>query len=300
VKRVVSVSLGSSKRDHCTDTEILGEKISIKRIGTDGDKQKAIELIRELDGKVDAFGMGGTDLYIYAGSRRYTFRESKEIAKAARLTPIVDGSGLKNTLERRVIEYLKHERILDFEGKKVLMVCAVDRFGMAEALTAVGCDMTFGDLLFGLGLPFPIKSLRTLDRLARILAPVITQLPIRFLYPTGSQQECSKPRYEHLYQEADIIAGDFHFIKKHVPNTLEGKIILTNTVTPEDIGLLKRRGVQMLITTTPEFTGRSFGTNVMEGVLVALAQKPPEQLHPNDYHALLDQIGFTPRIENWG
>jgi hypothetical protein len=299
MKRVVSVSLGSSKRNHCIETEILGETICVERIGTDGDKKKAIELIRSLDGHVDAFGMGGTDLYIYAGNRRYTLRESREIANAARLSPIVDGSGLKNTLERRVVDFIQREKIIDLSGKKVLMVCAVDRFGMAEALTAAGCEMTYGDLIFGLGLPFPIKSLRVLGRVARVLAPVLFQLPISMLYPTGSAQEHSHPKYGRFYEHADIIAGDYHFIKKYMPLSLKGKVILTNTVTKEDVGLLKERGVSMLITTTPELGGRSFGTNVMEGVLVALAQKSPDQLQLGEYNTLLDQIGFRPRIEKW-
>jgi hypothetical protein len=97
MKQVVSVSLGSSKRDHKVEAEFLGEKFVIERIGTDGDMQRAIQMIRELDGKVDAFGMGGIDLYVVAGNRRYALREAKKIAAAAQLTPIVDGSGLKNT-----------------------------------------------------------------------------------------------------------------------------------------------------------------------------------------------------------
>lgn len=296
MKKVVSVSLGSSQRNHSVETEILGEKFSIERIGTDGSKKKAIDLIHTLDGQVDALGIGGTDLYIYAGNRRYMFRETKEIAHAAKLTPIVDGSGLKNTLERRVVEFIQQERITELSGKKVLMVCAVDRFGMAEALTAAGCEMIYGDLIFALGLPFPLRSLRSLDRLARILAPVLTQLPIHMLYPTGSQQEKGQPKFGTYYHDADIIAGDFHFIKKYMPADMTGKIILTNTVTTTDINMLKSRGVSKVITTTPEFAGRSFGTNVIEGVMVALAQKRAEQMQEEDYHRLLDQIGFLPRI----
>lgn len=37
MKHVVSVSLGSSTRDHRVETEFLGEKFSIERIGMDGD-----------------------------------------------------------------------------------------------------------------------------------------------------------------------------------------------------------------------------------------------------------------------
>jgi len=59
MKRAVSISLGSSKRDKAVEVELLGQKVSIERIGTNGDMEKAAHLYKEMDGKVDAFGVGG-------------------------------------------------------------------------------------------------------------------------------------------------------------------------------------------------------------------------------------------------
>ncbi|MDI3310109.1 MAG: quinate 5-dehydrogenase, partial [Thermoanaerobacterium sp.] len=50
-------------------------------------------------------------------------------------------------------------------------------------------------------------------------------------------------------------------------------------------------------TTTPNLNGRSFGTNVMEAVLVSLSGKSPSEMKPDDYNTLLDRIGFEPRVE---
>ncbi|MDI3547978.1 MAG: hypothetical protein PWR10_1630 [Halanaerobiales bacterium] len=299
MKKVLSISLGSSKRDHRVETEILGEKFIIERRGTDGDKEKALQLFTELDGQYDAFGLGGIDLYIYSGGRRYTFRDAKKLIKNVKKTPIVDGSGLKNTLERRVINYLHQEMGLNFKEKKVLMVSAVDRFGMAEAFVDLGSQIIIGDLIFGLGIPVPIHSIDTLDKVARLVAPIITKLPFEWLYPIGSKQDREAPgskKFARYYYQADIIAGDYHFIKKYMPATLEDKIIITNTVTTENILDLKQRGVKMIITTTPELNGRSFGTNVMEGVLVALAGRRPEELSSRDYLELLNRMNFIPRV----
>lgn len=297
MKRVVSISLGSSKRDHQAVVQFGGQDFSIERIGTDGDKNKAIQLIQELDGKVDAFGMGGTDLYIYAGSKRYTFTESAQIAAAAKKTPIVDGSGIKNTLERRVIQYLTQKEGINFTNKPVLVVCAVDRFGLAEELVRAGSKTLFGDLLFGLGLPIPIRSLGTLAMLAKVIAPVITKLPVSLFYPTGDSQTQTKPRFGRYFEQAEVIAGDFHYIRRFMPNRLDGKLIITNTVTQSDEKLLSERGVATLITTTPEIGGRSLGTNVLEGVLVALSGKRPENLTVFDYERILDEIDIRPRIK---
>ena len=296
MKRIMSVSLGSSSRDHSVETEIIGQRVSIQRIGTNGDIDKAIELVQKYDGQVDAFGLGGIDLYIYAGSKRYIFRDAQRIALAATKTPVVDGSGLKNTLERKVIAYLQNEMGMVFANKKVLMVCAVDRFGMAQSLVEAGAKMTFGDLIFALGVPIGLSSLKSLERIARIIAPVIVKLPFKMLYPTGDKQVESTPRYENYYRQSDVVAGDFHFIRRYMPENMSGKCIITNTVTQGDIQLLKDRGIRRLITTTPELNGRSFGTNVMEGVLIALSGKEPDRMKPEEYSALLDHIGFKPRV----
>lgn len=299
MKHVVSVSIGSSKRNHRVDTEILGERFIVERIGTDGDLEKAIELIRTLDGKVDAFGMGGIDLYVYGGSRRYAFRDAMRMARAAQKTPIVDGSGLKNSLERWVVDYLDKEADLGLRDKRVLMVVAVDRFGMAEAFTKLGCQTTFGDFPFALGVPIRLHSITQLAIAAFVLLPVLTRMPFRLLYPIGDKQEANTPRHSGLFAWADVIAGDFHYIRRYMPSRLDGKVIITNTVTDADVDEIRRRGAACLVTTTPNFGGRSFGTNVVEAVLVAASGKRPEEITADDYLRLIEELGFRPRIERF-
>lgn len=297
MKRVVSVSLGSSRRDHRWETELAGQRVLVERIGTDGDMRRAIALIRELDGKVDAIGLGGIDLYIRAGDRRWAFRDALRLAAAARQTPVVDGGGLKDTLERWVVEYLSREAGWSFAGRRTLMVLAVDRFGMAEALVEAGADIIFGDLVFGLGVPIPLRSLGQLKVLARLLAPVITQLPFQLFYPTGKKQEVIVPRHGRFYRWAEIIVGDFHAIRRYMPEDLRGKVVITNTVTPGDVEELRRRGVGVLCTTTPDLGGRSFGTNVLEAALVAVSGRRPSELTRDDYLRLIQEARLRPRIE---
>ncbi len=294
-KHVVSVSIGSSKRNSKAEVNIedLGETFVLERIGTDGSWEKAVELVKELDGKVDAFGLGGADLYVWAGSRRYTFRDSLRMARAALKTPMLDGSGLKHTLERKAVREL--DAIVSWKGKKVLVPSAVDRFGLAEALDQAGAKVLYGDLVFGLGLPIPLYSLRSLRTLAYILLPIVTLLPFKWLYPTGEKQEKQvldwRQRYFHW---ADVVAGDWHYMRRFMPQDMKGKIVLTNTTTPEDLEFMRTRGIKTLITTTPRLDGRSFGTNVMEAFIVALAGKHP--LSESEYVHYIDKLGLRPQV----
>lgn len=298
MKRVLSVSLGTSTRDKCAEAEFLGQRVLIERLGTDGSRQRYVDILRQNDGKVDCFGVGGMDVYLHALGRRYAFREPLQMMQAARLTPWVDGSGLKHTLERATVVHLQDSGIVDFSTKSVLLMSAVDRFGMAEALSERARSVVFGDILFALGLPIPIRSWATIRALAPVILPVITRLPFQWFYPTGSKQEVNTPRMIRYFDEADVIAGDWHFIRRYMPERLDGKIILTQSSRAAEVELLRSRGVATLITTTPEIAGDAFATNVMEAVLVAISGRRPEQLTPDDYLGTLKQLGWSPSIRH--
>lgn len=304
MKRVVSVSLGSSRRDHKVIIELLGEKLEISRVGTDGDFDRALQLLRELDGQVDAIGLGGIDVYLFVRQKRYAIQDGLKLMEAVKVTPVVDGSGLKNTLEREVVKILARETDLLKKGARVMMVSSVDRFGMAEALAEVGCDMTFGDLVFTAGIPYAINTMEELEEIANKLLPEITKMPFHLIYPTGkkqeSQDEAKVKKFARYYHNADIIAGDFHLIRRFMPAGMSGQTIFTNTTTSADIAFLKEKGVGTLVTTTPEYGGRSFGTNVMEAALVAILNKELGQVTEQDYLELLHRLDFRPRIVKLG
>jgi len=295
----VSVSIGSSTRDHEVEIDLLGEHFRIRREGTDGSLERAAARFAELDGSVAAFGMGGIDIYLRAAGKKYYFREARKLLKGVSKTPVVDGSGLKGAVEASVVEHLRDQLGLDLRGKRVLMTSAVDRWGMAEGLRDAGCEMVFGDLIYALDIPYAIRTWPVLVAFVRALTPVVAQLPFSWLYPTGSAQEkapVSKPKYERLYEWADIVAGDWQYVKKYMPTDMSGKWVITNTTTAADVDLCRERGVELLVTSTPRLEGRSFGTNVIEATLVALKGANGE-LEAAEYMELLRSVGFAPDVQ---
>lgn len=296
MKRVVSVSLGTSKRDKRQEVEILGEDFLIERIGTDGDIKKFAQMFKDLDGKVAALGVGGADIYVVVGKKRYAFSQILKVTAGAKVTPVVDGSGLKHTLERKTIETLNAEGTVDFKKENVLLVSAVDRFGMAQALTDIGAKCVFGDLLFGIGLKIPLRSYKAVRRIGAAMLPFITRMPIQWFYPTGEKQEKRTPKYPSVFNDATFICGDWHYIRRYAPDKMTGKTILTQTLRKADLEWLKETGAWRAITTTPVMGGETFATNVMEGVIVALHGKPPEQLSEQDYLDTLKALDWRPNV----
>ncbi len=296
MKRAVSISLGSSKRNSTAEVELLGERVMIERIGVDGDMERAAQLYAELDGQVDAFGVGGTDLGLTVGKRHYKLHSVASLVRGVRRTPVVDGSGLKNTLERRVAPYMDDCIGDALRPRRVLMTSGADRWGMSMSFMDNGYEGVFGDLMFALELPLPLRSKAAIERVAALLFPVVTRLPFEWIYPTGEKQEINTPKFTEWYEWATVIAGDCHFIKRFMPPRLDGKVICTNTTTQEDVALFRAAGVAYLVTTTPRLGGRSFGTNMMEAMLVAVAGKG-RKLTDGELEEMIDALDFHPTIE---
>src|SRR4030066_1003739 len=140
MKHAVSISIGSSKRDKTVHVDLLGEKVCIERIGTDGSMENAAQLYKELDGKVDAFGVGGTDLGLTVGTRVYPLYSVQPMVRFIKQTPLVDGAGLRSVLEIQVAQFLE-ARVGDYiKEKKVFITAGVDRWDMTMSFTNAGYD----------------------------------------------------------------------------------------------------------------------------------------------------------------
>ena len=99
------------------------------------------------------------------------------------------------------------------------MVSALDRFGMAQALVDAGADVLFGDFIFALDNDMPVRELHEFEQLAEKYLPDACKLPFQFFYPTGKKQDKPpEPKYPQYYEQADIIAGDFHFMRQFMPD----------------------------------------------------------------------------------
>jgi hypothetical protein len=296
MKRAVSISLGSSKRDKSVEVNLLGETVRIERCGTDGDMEKAAQLYKELDGQVDAFGVGGADLGLMIDNKWYPLYSVAKMVRFVKQTPMVDGTGLKNTLERRVAKFMDAHVAADLTPRRVLMTGAADRWGMTMSFVEGGYECVFADLMFGLGIPLPLRSIAAVKRLATVVMPIAGRLPFAWVYPTGEKQETNTPKYGEWYAWATVIAGDCHYIKRYMPARLDGKTICTNTTTAEDVEQFRKAGVRHLVTTTPVMEGRSFGTNMLEAALIA-AKGLGRKLSHAELEAVIDELGLAPNLQ---
>jgi hypothetical protein len=211
-------------------------------------------------------------------------------------TPIADGSGLKNTLESQLAAFVDSEVGLGDRPRRALLSSGADRWGMAASFLHAEYECVIGDLMFGLDLPIPIRRESTLKIMARLLLPIVGRIPFEWLYPTGEEQEHNKPKWGSYFAWASVIAGDCHYITYRMPASLQGKIVVTNTTTPDDVTRFTQAGVHALVTSTPVYDGRSFGTNMMEAAMIAVSGKG-RTLRDDELSTMIKEINLQPQLQ---
>jgi len=233
------------------------------------------------------------DLYLRLDDREYPLHAALRLVSGVKQTPLCDGRGLKHTLERRVFELAKSQ-LGEVRFKQAFVPVAIDRLGLAQAVAEVSERIVLGDLMVALGVPIPIYGIPAFKRVARIMLPFVSYFPMSMIF-YGSGGAEHKPKYVKFFDGSDLIAGDFLFMRKYMPASLAGKTVLTNTTTEDNVALLKERGVNTVITTTPRYDGRSFGTNMLEAALTAYAGKG-RRLADEELNALIDELGLKPSV----
>lgn len=255
-----SVSLGPSHRDRAFVIRLGGEMLRIRRIGCDGSYRRALAAVSELDGRVGAIGLGGINFRYRLDGLLWPMPGAERLRRAARVTPVVDGSAFKDMVEPCAVG------LLPPGPRRALAVSALDRPAVARALADAGYAVRVGDAWFALGLPiFP--DLPLFRRLAQAGMPLLRHLPLRTVY--GGRRTGilgPSPRF-------DIVWGEVGLLRRR-PVALRGVSVVTSSVRRDDVEWLRCSGVSLVVAASPPVLGEGFGANVWEAAIAALSGRP--------------------------
>lgn len=332
-RRVLGVSLGSPARDFVALWTWDGGTVEIRRAGTGGDVEAARRLLAEYDGRVDAFGLGGVNLHLQAGGRRYGLPLGQQLASVPHRTPVCDGAFVKAWWEPGCLHVACEQHGLDLRGRRVLFSSALDRWALAEALEARGARVAVGDAAFALRIPVLFPGLRSFYPFAVALVPLLRRLPLSFLYPqarrdgrsrAGGGPACAALAVRagrrgtfagavlaggaRIFAATEVLAGDFHFFRPRLPRRLDGRWVIAAGLDAADLALLGERGVSLVVelgpvvsATTPGRRGggpalRGLSANLAEAVVAAASGQDPAALGPEGLRAWCRRLGFAPTV----
>lgn len=297
-KAVVIIDLNETN-DTSTVT-FLGQPVTVYRRGSGGDPERACALIKEYDGQVDAIGLDGLPAELALGSTHRPHLTGAKLLASATHTPIVDGSGIRDGLERWGVILADRAQPGIFAQKQILMAPGLNHSGLAQSLGRRGLALRYADPLIYFALPdWPgVGSKLTLEQAT---APTLDQLkdaPFRRLHPQPGHP--GHQRSNEPFEWADVIAGDMGAIRRYAPDSLKHKTIVVEAADEEDLADLRHRGASIVVTLMPALNeGDDLGrwsAATVEAVLAALRPDPNVPLSEDTYLDLMAGIQWTPAI----
>ena len=295
MKKVVTVTLGSSKQDFEFKTEFLGQSFSVRRMGADQDTGKAWELMRRQQATADAIGLGEISDHYHVGLRTVVNKETQRLTNVVTRVPVTTGATLRRLLQVRAVRYVQRELGHYFNNNLVLFLSGMRNYDMAVALSDYTKNLSFADALFQTGAPKMLGSLEQLELYAKGSNFMLSG-------KTGQMLEASLSGIKNklvadVVAKSHVIVGTFAEIKAVGNSTnLEGKTLITSAVTDERMAFFTKCKVNLVIDVSPKLFPEVVAINTIEAMILAALDKPQEEVSDDDFDEILNELHVTPRL----
>ena len=295
MKKVVTVSLGSSEQDFKFETDFLGQRFQIRRLGADDDTTKAWELMRRHQATADAIGLGEIGDHWNVGQSTVANKVTQRLLNVVTRVPATTGGRLRRLLQVRAVRHAQHRIGNYFNNARVLFFSGARNWDMAQALSEYTPNLSFADALTQTGVPTMLTSLEQLELFAKgrklVLDGVRGEILESMLSDFKSGQLASAVGKSH------VVVGTFaelHAVGN--PLNLEGKTVITSAVDDERLAFFTDCKVNLVIDVSPKLFARVVGTNVIEAMILAALGKPQEDVSDDDFNEIIDELAIEPRL----
>ena len=297
MKRIVSVSLGPGDLDYEFRTRFLGESFQVSRIGTDGDAGQAGKLLAARRDEADTLGLGMVREHYTVGTDHFVRPETSKLEKLAGHTPVTTGSRLREIVQEWTVRSAQLELGKLFNNAKVLFLSGTLNYRLASVLSEYTDNLTFADPVVQFGLPNLLHSLKALELYAAGSHPVLRFESGKDLIPSIAPFQF----FNHLVlrravREAHVVVAPYEQLAHYGANELEGKTVITSTVSDERLEELKEKGVRLVLDCSIQPFKQTVGLNVVEAMVMAALGKSASEISQDDYLEIFTDLQLKPRL----
>ena len=295
MKKVVTVTLGSSKQDFEFKTEFLGQSFSVRRLGADMDTGKAWELMRRQQASADAIGLGEISDHYHVGLRTVINKDTQHLTNVVTRVPVTTGATLRRLLQVRAVRYVQKELGNYFNNNLVLFLSGMRNYDMAVALSDYTKNLSFADALFQTGAPTMLTSLEQLEMYAKGSELMLSSRTGRAL--EAALSTFKNKRVASVVEKSHVIVGTFAEIKAvGSPANLEGKTLITSAVDDERMAFFTKCKVNLVVDVSPMLFEKVVGINTIEAMILAALDKRQEEVSDDDFDEILNELDIKPRM----
>lgn len=304
MKDIVSISLGSSKHDYAFETEFLCQNFMIRRFGTDGDLEKARELLERWEDHADIMGLGGLRTPNDLGPERLDnklFEKIDYLTKGIK-TPVVTGNELRKVTHEWSLRHIQFKMGNNFfDNTRVFFLSGFSHFRIAKVMSEYTENLSFADLIIKNGVSKTINSIKDMERYANGIHEAVGWVPGKRIRTSSIPLKAwNNYIIRKSMQKANVIVVPHHNFYKNIEQCgieeLGGKVVITSTVHEDKVKFLKERGVNVIIDTTPKILEKVVGLNVLEALINSALDKPPEEVTRDDLLEIISEQRMDPRV----
>lgn len=297
MKKVVSVSLGSSTKDYEFKTRFLGKDFHVRRVGADGDEGKAWELLRRYQSEADAIGLGMLRDHYDIGSRWEVHADTDRLLKVVTRVPATTGADLRRMLQVRAVRHVQRKFGHYFNNNLVLFLSGLVNYDMAQAMGDYTPNLKFADAVLETGAPAVLTSLDQLEIYARgahFASPVI---PTRGLSKIPGVTRLKRGIVSKEMAKCHVIVGTFDDIAAFgSPDNLDGKTLITSAIDDDRLDYFKDCNANLVVDVSPNLFERVVGLNTIQAMILAAMETTSEELSDHDLEEIVEELKIEPRL----
>ncbi len=304
MKQIVNISLGAGRDDYEFRTRFLGKRFHIRRFGTDGDLEKAADLLLRWNRKADAICLGGIKFPSTIGSRERVETEAANLHELARQmhTPVTSGDALRSVLHEWALRHVQFKLGNNyFDNARVLFFSGTDNATLARVLSEFTQNLFFADPVLEHGIPRFLTSVRELERYAESLQGWLQWIPGRNLSRVvPALHNLNDRMLRDTIRRASVLVIPTHafygYVSDYGLQDLRRKVVITSTAYDDRIEFLQQRGVDLIIDTTPMVLERVVGVSILEAMAIVALDKPKYQITGDDLLEVISDQRLEPRL----
>ncbi|MEI2641603.1 MAG: hypothetical protein V9G10_04540 [Candidatus Nanopelagicales bacterium] len=294
---IVDVSLASSDRNYDTTVDFLEKPFRIVRIGTDGDVDRAEELIKEWTDTASVFAITGArdarTVGILSGDERAALRR---LESATGDTPTTNGHRLRDVLQEWTVRKVAAERSGLFSNARTVVLGGSNHRRTARVLRESTENIKFADAILTYGLP----SMLDFDALERFLGVskwMLDKVPDVIAAPvTAPGRRFNQSMLRRAVVEADVLVATYDELMMFHLEELAGKTLITSSVSDERLEELNHRGVDLVLDDTPQpFPDVTINAAVLEALMLAATGAEESSLTDDDLLDMITSADLQPR-----
>ncbi len=295
MKKVIGVSLGAGDQDFAFSARFLGQKLDVRRLGTNGSAASAVKLLKHWERHADAIGLGVVKDSYAVGSRRYVEKDSARMTSAVTRIPITTGGRLNDILQEWALRHVQIKLGDYFNNARVLFFSGMTNYKLATAMSEYTQNLEFADPLLQLGVPKLLTSLDAVE-LYTSGAHYVQDWAPTSLMSSAPIKAWTRFVLRQAMRDATVIVAPVHELDRFGAEELRGKTIITSTVNDRRIAQFKKKDVAMVVDGAPALFDHVLSPSLLDAMIIAATEKAPDEILEDDYLEIITNLELEPRI----